>query len=42
MAALPAAGVPYGGIRDTGHGSEGGCGAVEACLDTRAVSIMNG
>ena len=30
--------VPFGGIKDSGHGTEGGSEALEAYLDTRFVS----
>lgn len=33
--------LPFGGIKDSGYGTEGGPEAVEAYLNTRAVSIMN-
>ncbi|EER58282.1 Aldehyde Dehydrogenase [Acidovorax delafieldii 2AN] len=41
QAAAPAAELPFGGINDSGYGSEGGPEAVEAHLNTRLVSIMN-
>ncbi|MBK6854458.1 MAG: NAD-dependent succinate-semialdehyde dehydrogenase [Burkholderiales bacterium] len=41
MAALPSAELPFGGIKDSGHGTEGGSEALEAYLNTRAVSVMN-
>lgn len=41
QAAAPAAELPFGGIKDSGYGSEGGPEAVEAHLNTRLVSIMN-
>ncbi len=41
MPALPSAELPFGGIKDSGYGSEGGPEAVEAYLNTRAVAIMN-
>ena len=40
-AAAPAAELPFGGLKDSGYGSEGGSEAVEAHLNTRLVSIMN-
>jgi succinate-semialdehyde dehydrogenase/glutarate-semialdehyde dehydrogenase len=40
-AALTSAELPFGGIKDSGYGSEGGPEALEAYLNTRAVSIMN-
>ena len=33
--------MPFGGIKDSGYGSEGGPEALEAYLNTRAVSILN-
>lgn len=33
--------VPFGGVKDSGYGSEGGPEALEGYLDTRAVSVMN-
>ena len=33
--------MPFGGIKDSGYGSEGGPEALEAYLNTRAVSIIN-
>jgi succinate-semialdehyde dehydrogenase / glutarate-semialdehyde dehydrogenase len=33
--------MPFGGIKDSGYGSEGGPEFLEACLNTRAVSVMN-
>jgi succinate-semialdehyde dehydrogenase/glutarate-semialdehyde dehydrogenase len=41
MPAIPSAEMPFGGIKDSGYGSEGGPEAVEAYLNARAVSIMN-
>lgn len=37
----PSAELPFGGIKDSGYGSEGGPEAMEAYLNTRAVSITN-
>ncbi|AVP58441.1 NAD-dependent succinate-semialdehyde dehydrogenase [Pulveribacter suum] len=39
QSATPSAELPFGGLKDSGYGSEGGPEAVEACLNTRAVSI---
>lgn len=39
--ATPSAELPFGGIKDSGYGSEGGPEAVEACLNTRVVSIAH-
>ncbi len=39
--ATPSAELPFGGIKDSGYGSEGGPEALEAYLNTRAVSITN-
>jgi len=41
MPALPTAELPFGGIKDSGYGSEGGPEALEAYLNTRAVAVMN-
>ena len=41
MAAMPSAEMPFGGIKDSGYGSEGGPEAMEAYLNTRAVTIAN-
>ena len=41
MPAMPSAEMPFGGIKDSGYGSEGGPEAVEAYLNTRAVTVMN-
>ena len=41
MPALPSAEMPFGGIKDSGYGSEGGPEAMEAYLNTRAVAVMN-
>jgi len=41
MPAMPSAEMPFGGIKDSGYGSEGGPEALEAYLNTRAVSVMN-
>ena len=39
--ALPSAELPFGGLKDSGYGSEGGPEALEACLNTRAVAITH-
>jgi len=41
MPAMPSAEMPFGGIKDSGYGSEGGPEALEAYLNTRAVTVMN-
>ncbi len=41
MPAMPSAEMPFGGIKDSGYGSEGGPEAVEAYLNVRAVNIMH-
>lgn len=41
MPAIPSAEMPFGGIKDSGYGSEGGPEAVQAYLNARAVAIMN-
>lgn len=41
MPAMPSAEMPFGGIKDSGYGSEGGPEAMEAYLNTRSVAIMN-
>ncbi|MET0963730.1 MAG: aldehyde dehydrogenase family protein, partial [Noviherbaspirillum sp.] len=33
--------MPFGGIKDSGYGSEGGPEALEAYLNVRSVSILN-
>jgi succinate-semialdehyde dehydrogenase/glutarate-semialdehyde dehydrogenase len=33
--------MPFGGIKDSGYGTEGGSEAMEAYLNTRAVTIAN-
>ena len=40
--AAPSAEMPFGGVKDSGYGSEGGPEAMEAYLVTKAVSIMTG
>jgi succinate-semialdehyde dehydrogenase/glutarate-semialdehyde dehydrogenase len=41
MPALPSAEMPFGGVKDSGYGSEGGPEALEAYLNSRAVVIQN-
>jgi response regulator NasT len=41
MPAMPSAELPFGGIKDSGYGSEGGTEAMDAYLNARAVTIMN-
>jgi succinate-semialdehyde dehydrogenase/glutarate-semialdehyde dehydrogenase len=41
MPAMPSAEMPFGGIKDSGYGSEGGPEAMDAYLNARSVSIMN-
>src|SRR5690606_14672815 len=41
MPAMPSAELPFGGIKDSGYGSEGGPEAVEAYLNVRAVAVAN-
>ena len=41
MPAMPSAEMPFGGIKDSGYGSEGGPEALEAYLNARAVCITN-
>jgi succinate-semialdehyde dehydrogenase/glutarate-semialdehyde dehydrogenase len=41
MPAMPSAEMPFGGVKDSGYGSEGGPEALEAYLNVRSVSIMN-
>jgi len=38
--ATPSAELPFGGIKDSGYGSEGGPEAMESYLNTKAVSIV--
>jgi succinate-semialdehyde dehydrogenase/glutarate-semialdehyde dehydrogenase len=40
--ALPSPEMPFGGVKDSGYGSEGGPEAMEAYLVTKSVSIMAG
>ncbi|GAB3568974.1 NAD-dependent succinate-semialdehyde dehydrogenase [Amycolatopsis endophytica] len=39
--AAPTAELPFGGVKDSGYGSEGGPEAMEAYLNTRSVAILN-
>ena len=39
--ATPSAEMPFGGIKDSGYGTEGGPEALDAYLNTRAVTVMN-
>ncbi|TFZ07746.1 NAD-dependent succinate-semialdehyde dehydrogenase [Ramlibacter humi] len=41
MPAMPSAEMPFGGVKDSGYGSEGGPEALEAYLNARAVAIAN-
>ena len=41
MPAMPSAEMPFGGIKDSGYGSEGGPEALESYLNTRAIYVMN-
>ena len=41
MPAMPSAEMPFGGVKDSGYGSEGGPEAVEAYLNVRSVAVMN-
>jgi succinate-semialdehyde dehydrogenase/glutarate-semialdehyde dehydrogenase len=41
MPAMPSAEMPFGGIKDSGYGSEGGPEAVDAYLNARSVAIAN-
>jgi len=41
MPAMPNAEMPFGGLKDSGYGSEGGPEALEAYLNARSVAIMN-
>jgi len=42
MAAAPSAEMPFGGIKDSGYGTEGGPEALDAYLNLRTVVIANG
>jgi succinate-semialdehyde dehydrogenase/glutarate-semialdehyde dehydrogenase len=41
QAATPSAELPFGGVKDSGYGSEGGPEALEAYLVTKAVSVVS-
>jgi len=41
MPAMPSAEMPFGGVKDSGYGSEGGPEALDAYLNVRAVAVMN-
>ena len=41
MSAMPSAEMPFGGVKDSGYGSEGGPEAIEAYLNVRSVAVMN-
>ena len=41
MPAMPSAEMPFGGIKDSGYGSEGGPEALETYMNIRAVAVMN-
>lgn len=41
MQAMPSAEMPFGGLKDSGYGSEGGPEAMETYLNTRAITIAN-
>jgi succinate-semialdehyde dehydrogenase/glutarate-semialdehyde dehydrogenase len=41
MPAMPSAEMPFGGVKDSGYGSEGGPEALDAYLNARSVSVMN-
>ncbi len=41
MPAMPSAEMPFGGIKDSGYGSEGGPESLEAYLNARSVAVMN-
>lgn len=41
MPAMPSAELPFGGVKDSGYGSEGGPEAMEAYLNTRSVTIAH-
>lgn len=39
--AMPSAEMPFGGIKESGYGTEGGPEALEAYLNTRSISVTN-
>jgi len=41
MPALPSAEMPFGGVKESGYGSEGGPEALEAYLNVRSIAVMN-
>ena len=41
MPAMPSAEMPFGGIKDSGYGSEGGPEALDAYLNARSVCVTN-
>ena len=41
MPAMPSAEMPFGGVKDSGYGSEGGPEALEAYLNVRSVAVSN-
>jgi succinate-semialdehyde dehydrogenase/glutarate-semialdehyde dehydrogenase len=41
MPAMPSAEMPFGGVKDSGYGSEGGPEAIEAYVNARAIAIAN-
>ena len=41
MPSMPSAELPFGGVKDSGYGSEGGPEAMECYLNTRAVAVRN-
>ena len=41
MPAMPSAEMPFGGIKDSGYGSEGGPEALEAYLNVRSIAVAN-